>query len=85
MGMYVSPASWRFAGGIEPDMPIGLPHHAHQLALALDLTAANTRPLGYVLCHFKLYVFFADVEDVFAAASLTLLLGNDHTMLFVKH
>ena len=32
-------------------MPIGLPHHAHQLALALHLAAAHAGALGNVLRH----------------------------------
>ena len=53
--MHVSPASRRFTGRVEPDMPIGLSYHAHQLALALYLAAAHARALGNVLRHLKLH------------------------------
>jgi hypothetical protein len=49
--MNVGAAPRRFAGGVEPDMPIGLPHHARQLALALHLAAAYARALGNMLRH----------------------------------
>ena len=49
--MHVGTASRRFARGTKADMPLGLPHHAHQLALALYFTAAYTRALGNVLRH----------------------------------
>jgi hypothetical protein len=49
--MHVSPASRRFAGDVESDMPIGLPHDTYQLALALHLAAAHTCTLGNVFRH----------------------------------
>src|SRR5512139_659824 len=49
--MNIGAAPRRFAGGIDPDMAVGLAHNAHQLTFALHFAAAHTGALRNVLCH----------------------------------
>jgi hypothetical protein len=49
--VYIRAAPGRFAGYIQPDMPIGQAHDTHELTFALHFSTANTRSLRNMLCH----------------------------------